>query len=57
MNSIKVREELKDKLALERHLPHADMHPTIYKRLEKRGYFKDGEITDKGQRLIANANE
>jgi hypothetical protein len=57
VNSIKVREELKDKLALERHLSHADMHPNVYKRLAKRGYFEDGEITDKGKRLIAAANE
>ena len=57
MNSVKVREELKDKLALERHLSHADMHPNVYKRLAKRGYFKDGEITAKGKRLLSGANE
>ena len=55
VNLSKVREEHEDKLALERHLSHADMHPSIYNRLEKRGYFKDGEITDEGKRLIAGA--
>jgi len=52
MDSIKEREETKDKLALERHLSHADMDPSVYKRLEKRGYFKDGKITTKGERLL-----
>lgn len=57
MNLIKVREELKDKLALERYISHADIHPNVYKRLEKRGYLKEAEITHKGKILLSGANE
>jgi hypothetical protein len=55
VNSIKVREELKDKLALERFISHADIRPNVYRRLVKRGYIKGEEITDKGTKLIASA--
>jgi hypothetical protein len=55
VNSIKVREELKDKLALERYISHADIAPNIYRRLVKRGYIEDGEITAKGKKLQSEA--
>lgn len=55
MNPARVREETKDKLALERYLSHADIHATVYRRLVKRGYLKDEEITEKGKKLLTNA--
>jgi hypothetical protein len=57
VNSIQMRQEVKDKLALERYISHADIYPNIYKRLEKSGYIKDGKISDKGQKLLSGANE